>query len=64
MFGGGTEVWVTPKVALFGELSFTQIKGKAEDGGEGLDRRSPRFLGFGVQDPAVALVRRELSRAG
>src|SRR5258708_7431964 len=36
LLGGGTEVWVTPKVALYGEVSFAKIKGKAEDKGEGL----------------------------
>jgi hypothetical protein len=49
LFGGGTEVWVTPKVALYGELSMTRVKGKAEDKGEGLVDDRLRFLGIGVR---------------
>jgi opacity protein-like surface antigen len=49
LFGGGTEIWVTPKVALYGELSLAQVKGKAEDKGEGLIDDRLRFLGFGVK---------------
>ena len=49
LFGGGTEIWVTPKVALYGELSLAQTKGNAEDGGEGLIDDRLRFLGFGVK---------------
>lgn len=47
--GGGTEVWVTPKVALYGEATLSQIKGKAEDKGDGLVDDRLRFLGFGVR---------------
>jgi hypothetical protein len=49
LYGGGTEVWVTPKVALYGELSLAKVKGKAEDKGEGLIDDRLRFLGFGVK---------------
>jgi hypothetical protein len=49
LFGGGTEVWVTPKVALYGELSLARIKGKAEDKGEGLVDDYLRFIGFGAR---------------
>ena len=49
IYGGGAEGWITSKVALYGEVSFTQIKGKAEDEGEGLVDDRLRFLGFGVR---------------
>jgi opacity protein-like surface antigen len=49
LYGGGTEIWVTPKVALYGELSFAQVEGKAEDKGEGLIDDRLRVLGFGVK---------------
>jgi opacity protein-like surface antigen len=49
LFGGGTEIWVTPKVALYGELSLAQVKGTAEDKGEGLIDDRLRFIGFGVK---------------
>jgi hypothetical protein len=49
LFGGGVEVWATPKVALFGEASFTQIKGDADDGGDGRVDDRLRFLTFGVK---------------
>lgn len=49
IYGGGAEGWVTSKVALYGEFSFTQVKGKAEDGGEGLVADRLRFLGFGIR---------------
>ena len=48
-FGGGAEGWITSKVALFGELSLTKVKGKAEDGGEGFVDDRMRFFGFGVR---------------
>jgi opacity protein-like surface antigen len=47
--GGGIEGWVTPKVALYGEVTLSKIKGKAEDGGEGFVDDRLRFLGFGVR---------------
>ena len=34
VYGGGAEIWVKPRVALFGQLDFTKIKGKATDGSE------------------------------
>jgi hypothetical protein len=49
IYGGGAEGWITSKVALYGELSFTKVKGKAEDGGEGLVDDRLRFIGFGVR---------------
>ena len=49
LFGAGTEVWVTPKVALYGELSMTRVKGKAEDKGDGLVDDRLRFLAFGAR---------------
>jgi hypothetical protein len=49
MYGGGAEGWITPKVAIYGEASLTKVKGKAEDGGEGLVDDRLRFLGFGVR---------------
>ena len=49
LYGGGTEIWVTPKVALYGEASFAKTKANAEDGGEGLIDDRFRFLGFGVK---------------
>jgi opacity protein-like surface antigen len=49
MYGGGAEGWVTDKVALYGEFTFAQVKGKAEDGGEGFVDDRLRFLGFGLR---------------
>ena len=34
VYGGGAEIWVKPRVALFGELDFARIKGKATDDSE------------------------------
>ena len=34
VYGGGAEIWVKPRVALFGELDFARLKGKATDGSE------------------------------
>ena len=34
VYGGGAEIWVKPKVALFGELDFARLKGKATDDSE------------------------------
>lgn len=48
-YGGGAEGWITSKVALFGEMSLTKVKGKAEDGGEGFVDDRMRFFGFGVR---------------
>jgi opacity protein-like surface antigen len=49
LVGGGTEIWVTPKVALYGELNLAQVKGKAEDKGEGMIDDRLRFIGVGVK---------------
>jgi opacity protein-like surface antigen len=49
LLGGGTEVWITPKVALYGELSLAQTKGKAEDKGEGRVDDRLRFLAIGAR---------------
>jgi hypothetical protein len=49
IYGGGAEGWITPKVALYGEVSLTKVKGDAEDGGEGLVDDRLRFIGFGVR---------------
>jgi hypothetical protein len=49
LLGGGTEVWVTPKVAIYGELSIAKIKGKAEDKGEGLVDDRLRFIAIGAR---------------
>jgi opacity protein-like surface antigen len=49
LYGGGTEIWVTSKVAVYGELSFAKVHGKAEDKGEGLFDDQLRFIGVGVK---------------
>jgi opacity protein-like surface antigen len=49
LLGGGLEVWATPKVALFSELTFTGVKGKAEDGGDGRVDDRLRFISVGVK---------------
>ena len=49
LYGGGAEGWVTPKVAIYGELSLTKVKGDAEDGGEGFVDDKLRFFTFGVR---------------
>jgi len=49
LVGGGAEVWVTPKVAVYGDLTLSQVKGKAEDKGEGFVDDRLRFIGFGVR---------------
>jgi hypothetical protein len=49
IYGGGAEGWITHKVALFGEINLTKVKGKAEDGGEGFVDDRLRFFGFGVR---------------
>ena len=49
LYGGGTEIWVTSKVAIYGELSFAKVHGKAEDKGEGLFDDQLRFIGVGVK---------------
>ena len=54
--GGGTEIWVTPKVAIYGELSVAKMHGKAEDKGEGLFDDRLRFIGVGVKIRLTAVV--------
>jgi hypothetical protein len=49
MFGGGTEVWVTPKVAIYGEFTLDHVRGKAEDKGEGLVDDRLRFVAVGAR---------------
>jgi hypothetical protein len=49
LYGGGTEVWATPKVAIYGELSIAKVHGKAEDKGEGLFDDQLRFIAVGVK---------------
>lgn len=34
VFGGGAEIWVKPRVAIFGELDFAKVKGDATDESE------------------------------
>jgi hypothetical protein len=34
VYGGGAEIWVKPRVALFGELDIAKVKGKATDESE------------------------------
>ena len=45
VYGGGAEIWVKPRVALFGELDFARVKGKATDDSE-----------FNVDDRARSLI--------
>lgn len=49
LLGGGLEVWATPKVALFSEISLARVKGKAEDKGDGLVDDGLRFFSVGVK---------------
>jgi hypothetical protein len=49
LYGGGTEIWVTSKVAIYGELSIAKMHAKAEDKGEGLFDDQLRFIGVGVK---------------
>jgi hypothetical protein len=34
VYGGGAEIWVKPRVAIFGELDIARVKGKATDESE------------------------------
>ena len=44
--GGGAEVWIKPKIAIYGELGFAKIRGDATGGGESLiDDRARLILG-------------------
>jgi hypothetical protein len=49
LLGGGAEVWISPKIAVFGEVSLTRVKGKAEDGGDGLVDDGLRNIAVGVK---------------
>src|SRR5260221_2963143 len=49
LMGAGTEVWATPKVAIYGELSVARVKGKADDKGEGLVDDHLRFIAVRVR---------------
>jgi hypothetical protein len=49
LYGAGLEVWATPKVALFGEMSLAKVKGSAEDKGDGRVDDSLRFISVGVK---------------
>jgi len=45
VYGGGAEIWVKPRVAIFGELDFARLKGKATDGSEfNIDDRARSLL--------------------
>jgi hypothetical protein len=45
VFGGGAEIWVKPRIALFGELDFARLKGKATDESEfNIDDRARSLL--------------------
>lgn len=45
IYGGGAEVWIKNKVAIFGEFDIAKIKGNAEGGGEArIDDRATAFL--------------------
>lgn len=35
LFGGGAEFWVSPRFALYGDLTYLKLKGDDADGGEG-----------------------------
>jgi hypothetical protein len=45
VYGGGAEIWVKPRVALFGQLDFAKLKGKATDNSE-----------FNIDDRARSLI--------
>jgi hypothetical protein len=45
-YGGGLEIWVNKKIAIYGEFDFAQLKGDAEGGGEAkIDDRASVILG-------------------
>ena len=45
VFGGGAEIWVKPRIAIFGELDFARLKGKATDDSEfNIDDRARSLL--------------------
>lgn len=45
VYGGGAEIWVKPRIAIFGELDFARLKGKATDESEfNIDDRARSLL--------------------
>jgi len=45
LFGGGAEIWATPRFAIYGEFTRVYLKGGDADGGEGsLDERASMIL--------------------
>jgi len=49
LFGGGAEVWLAPRVALYTEASFTTLKGEALGGGEALIDDRLRLIAVGLK---------------
>jgi hypothetical protein len=49
VFGGGGEVWIWPKVGIYGELQVVRLKGPAEGGGEAKMDDTLRVLLVGVK---------------
>ena len=45
-FAGGSEFWLLPRVAVYGEIGWTWIKGEAEDDADGeIDDRVTTMIG-------------------
>jgi len=49
VYGGGGEIWVKPRVAIFGELDFAKVKGDATDESEARIDDRARSLLVGVR---------------
>ncbi len=49
LFGGGMEIWATPRVAIYVEGGRTKLTGKDKDGGEGLIDDRVTFVMMGVR---------------
>jgi hypothetical protein len=49
VYGGGAEIWVKPRVAIFGELDFAKVKGDATDNSEAKIDDKARSLLVGVR---------------
>jgi len=49
VYGGGGEIWVKPRFAIFGELDFAKLKGDATDDSEALIDDQARSLLVGVR---------------
>jgi hypothetical protein len=47
--GGGTEVWVTPKFAVYAELGIARIKGNDQNGGPGVIDDTVRYIMIGAR---------------